>query len=375
MHIFSKAFKRIRSFIAHDEGAIVHLKQVEGTSLLVTVSEDMQTEPTLKVWALDKPDKKTGVPRCQSSITIHNNRKQFPITAFAATDDLSQLAVGFGNGAVTIIRGDLVHDRGTKQRTVFESVEPITGIQFREGSTTALYIATTARILILIISGRGQGQPARTLDNKGCAVGCMTIDRSTRDVVVARDDAVYYYGLHGRGAVYNCDGKKELVTMHKDYIALVAPSSTSSIAKSTLTVAPQDASRSHTLLILNTDFHFIAHTENIPHTISRFFVEWGQLFVLTLDGKLFRCKEKPLADRLEMLYPRNLYVLAIQIAQKAGVSLQQQNAIFRRYGDYLYEKKDYDTAMQQYLRAIDNTEPSQVIRKVRSTGLPSQDTY
>lgn len=65
-----------------------------------------------------------------------------------------------------------------------------------------------------------------------------------------------------------------------------------------------------------------------------------------------------------MLYQRNLYVLAINLAQKAGVDTAQQNVIFRKYGDYLYQKGDYDTAMQQYLRAIDNTEPSQVIRKV-----------
>jgi len=43
---------------------------------------------------------------------------------------------------------------------------------------------------------------------------------------------------------------------------------------------------------------------------------------------------------------------------------QQQNVIFRKYGDYLYQKGEYDGAMQQYLKAIDNTEPSQVIRKV-----------
>jgi hypothetical protein len=46
---------------------------------------------------------------------------------------------------------------------------------------------------------------------------------------------------------------------------------------------------------------------------------------------------------------------------------QQQNVIFRKYGDYLYQKADYDGAMQQYLKAIDNTEPSQVIRKVCSS--------
>ena len=54
------------------------------------------------------------------------------------------------------------------------------------------------------------------------------------------------------------------------------------------------------------------------------------------------------------------------MAQKTDIDPQQQNAIYRRYGDFLYQKGDYDTAMQQYLRAIDNTEPSQVIRKVGS---------
>lgn len=52
------------------------------------------------------------------------------------------------------------------------------------------------------------------------------------------------------------------------------------------------------------------------------------------------------------------------MAQKAGVDKATQNVILRRYGDHLYQKGDYDTAMQQYLKAIDNTEPSQVIRKV-----------
>ena len=45
---------------------------------------------------------------------------------------------------------------------------------------------------------------------------------------------------------------------------------------------------------------------------------------------------------------------------------QQQTVIFRKYGDFLYQKADFDGAMQQYLKAIDNTEPSQVIRKVQT---------
>jgi len=65
------------------------------------------------------------------------------------------------------------------------------------------------------------------------------------------------------------------------------------------------------------------------------------------------------------LYQRNLFVYAINVAQKAGMDGHQQNVIFRKYGDFLYQKGEYDSAMQQYLKAIDNTEPSQVIRKVK----------
>jgi Tfp pilus assembly protein PilF len=57
-------------------------------------------------------------------------------------------------------------------------------------------------------------------------------------------------------------------------------------------------------------------------------------------------------------------VPAINVALKAGMDAHGQNVIFRKYGDFLYQKADYDGAMQQYLKAIDNTEPSQVIRKV-----------
>jgi hypothetical protein len=71
-----------------------------------------------------------------------------------------------------------------------------------------------------------------------------------------------------------------------------------------------------------------------------------------------------LQQRLEILYQRNLFLPAINLAQKSGMDAENQNVIFRKYGDSLYQKGEYDSAMQQYLKAIDNTEPSQVIRKV-----------
>lgn len=82
---------------------------------------------------------------------------------------------------------------------------------------------------------------------------------------------------------------------------------------------------------------------------------------------MFRYHEKSVQQRLEMLYQRNLYMLAVDLAKRCGMDAQQQNVIFRKYGDYLYQKGNYDEAMAQYIKAIDSTEPSQVIRKFLDT--------
>lgn len=52
-----------------------------GTRLRADIfQEDLSHEPVLKVWALDKPVKKTGLPTCQSTLSIQNGRKQFPVS-------------------------------------------------------------------------------------------------------------------------------------------------------------------------------------------------------------------------------------------------------------------------------------------------------
>ena len=86
MHILSASFKVVRTFAAYepDAGAVRHLKQVDGTALLVTIAEDLSSEPVLRVWALDKIEKKTGAPRCLSSLSIQNGRRQFPVLRMAA---------------------------------------------------------------------------------------------------------------------------------------------------------------------------------------------------------------------------------------------------------------------------------------------------
>ncbi|KAK0866139.1 Vacuolar protein sorting-associated protein 11 [Friedmanniomyces endolithicus] len=366
VHLLDQTFKPARSWRAHD-ASVTHVKQVPDTSYLLTLSEDLSHEPELKVWSLDQTEKKSGQPKCLSSIIVQNGRKNFPVTGFTVTSDLAQLAVGFANGAVTVVRGDFVHDRGTKQRTVFESEEPITGLEFREANSTSLYIATTSHVRALAITGKAQGTPARTLDEHGCAVGCMTLDPHSNEIIVARDDAIYTYGPRGKAASYAYEGAKKLVSVSKDYVLIVSPPKSNFTTAAALRAfggtQAEDILNSSSFTVLNTDLKFIAHSEALSNQVNSILSIWGDIFLLTSDGKLYRYHEKTFQQKLEILYRLNLFVLAISLAQKYKINAVQQNVIFRRYGDYLYQKGDYDTAMQQYLRAIDNTEPSQIIRK------------
>ncbi|AEO62020.1 hypothetical protein MYCTH_2312908 [Thermothelomyces thermophilus ATCC 42464] len=387
VRIVGPSWKVVRSFRAYDAAAsgglggagdggaaggmsITHMRQVEGTSLLVTVAEGGgEHQPVLKVWALDKPVKKTGIPTCLSTVAINNGKKPFPVSAFAATEDLTQVAVGFANGAVTVIRGDLIHDLGTKQRIVHESDEPITGVELHvEGGLTTLFVATTSRILKLVISGRGHGQPPKTVEDTGCGVGCMAVDKKTGSIVVAREDAVYYYTLDGRGPPTAYETPKKLISVYQDYIALVSPPTpageTDAIRRRFWGAT---ADSIYTFTLIHPDLRIIAHTETVLSDVKHIFQLWGDLYMLTQDGKVFRYREKSLQQRLEMMYQRNLYTLAVELAQKSGMDGQQQNVIYRKYGDYLYHKGDYDNAMTQYIKAIDSTEPSQVIRKFLDT--------
>jgi hypothetical protein len=216
------------------------------------------------------------------------------ISAFAALDNLSQVAVGFANGSVTVVRGDLIHDRGAKQRTVHESEEPVTGVELREESNnlTTLYVATISRILKLVTSGKGAGQAARNVEESGCAVGCMTVDKRNGDIVVVRDDAIYYYGIDGRGPCYGYDGPKSLVAIYEDYVALVSPPTTAPTSNKPSAlrrfggVQAEELFNTSTFTLLDTDLKFIAHSESLVSQVKTLFVIWGDLFTLNQDGKV-----------------------------------------------------------------------------------------
>lgn len=89
----------------------------------------------------------------------------------------------------------------------------------------------------------------------------------------------------------------------------------------------------------------------------------AELFVI--DGQQLSClEEKPTSAKLDMLYSKSLYVLALNMARSQRLDESSVADIHRQYGDHLYTKADYDGAMAQFVKTIGWTQPSYVIRKV-----------
>jgi hypothetical protein len=108
-------------------------------------------------------------------------------------------------------------------------------------------------------------------------------------------------------------------------------------------------------------------------------VEWGTLFVITSNHLIYRLKERDTSSKLNILYRKKLYTVAISLAHSTfGGSGGGDDAIldiYRMYGDDLYEKGDFEGAITQYSRTIGHVEPSYVIRKVQSIVYPQYYLY
>jgi Tfp pilus assembly protein PilF len=71
-----------------------------------------------------------------------------------------------------------------------------------------------------------------------------------------------------------------------------------------------------------------------------------------------------MAEKLDMLYQRGQYQLALAIARTQHLDAERTADVHRAYGDHRYGRGEYDGAMQQYVQTIGHLQPSYVIRKV-----------
>jgi hypothetical protein len=191
-------------------------------------------------------------------------------------------------------------------------------------------------------------------DEAGCESGCSTLSNEG-DLVIATKSGVWFYKPEGKGQCFAFDGKKVMAQWFRTYLVLISIDyNRQNNIQQTVTIFD----------LKNKYIAFKYSSEKMQ--VNNIIQEWGSLFILASEGGtnyMYVLEEKDTQTKLEMLLQKNFYTIAINMVNSQQLDIAYVIEIFRKYGDHLYGKKEYDAAMNQYLRTIGRLEPSYVIRK------------
>ncbi|RHZ23665.1 hypothetical protein DYB37_005118 [Aphanomyces astaci] len=322
----------------------------------------------VKIWRTDQQDR-DGKPKLLQQIKIFAKFPEEAVTAFSVSDDLAQIAVGLLNGAIILFRSDAKR-RSDKPPLLLQPATqyPVTSLHFATKLNVPTLYAATKRGLTCYHcddTSKSGGMPRSVvLDERGVALHCGAVSEDG-DMAVGQSDAVYFYTPEDRSVCFGFDGDKKYLGFFKQY----------------LLVAHVDPRGRHQVNLYDLQNKFIAFNwtltntakgggggggrfgddaaEEIRHVVS----EFGAVFVQSSLGYVYRLLEVDTTSKLDILFRKHLYSIAISLAFSSNYDLTSIMDIFRAYGDHLYQKGDFDGSLRQYARTIGYVEPSYVIRQ------------
>lgn len=342
------------------------------SGFIVTIAERQGLPLALKLWSLDKllnPHynlKKFDYNSSYHTIcNVTNGSNNYPMTCFAYSSDYSVLTFGFSNGTVILVRGDLLHDRGSRQRVIYETKEPITSIHFRDELT--LYISTVSKVFTLSATGKNNGHLDRILDDKeGADIDCSSTyfenNNKGKALLIARDSCFQFYNLKGKSHSIPMNISKKRMYIHKNRYVLFLSLINSNLTESSVI-------SSNKLIVLDLKNNYIIYNQSISSTIFDIFECWSDIYVLLSDGSLLRLHEKPLKENVNILVNSELFQIAIKLTNESSGEFSQNEimSLKKQYGLYLYDKGDFAESIDQFIECIPLGKTSEVISKFKES--------
>ena len=350
MHLFDRRFTpKVISVFSNSPISLISKASKSGLVLCVSAKENL-----IKIYDVDKLDK-NDLPGLIKIVKLNASG----IASCIAVDEVQNLiAIGYTSGTLILIRGDLKRDYRQKQRVLLTSGSSISGMTFR---ASKLYVATTDEVMFFNVAVKDKETLVR-LDDIGCPAGLFVATEGLEEahIAIARQDAIYFYSSEGRGQCHAIEGDKSHIFWFRTYLVVVSKDQTNySLAKPVSTTE----NVKQILTIFDIQNKFIAYSAPIK-AIKALTSEWGLLYGLNdANDVLFQLVEKDIQSKLELLFKKNFYDIAIKIAKSHHYDNDGLKDIFRQYGDHLYNKGDNSGAIDNYIKTIGCLEPSYVIRK------------
>lgn len=318
-------------------------------------------------------------------VTIASKEQNLFVSCIQKSQDGNQIALGFGNGSVALIQGEVSKGKGSlKLLPVPELNGPITGLGFAPmgDKHECLYCVTSYSVFRYFTKGKEisnfsvlgrkdpnfddkdiNGEINSPSPNDGCGgdLGCSTVTHDG-NLVIATSSGFYYWNPEGKDKCFpsvGFEGKKVAIHAYKQYIVSIS----SSFVKNSM---------QQIVTIFDFESRYIAFkfgSESLQYGFV--FDEWNSIFLIANEKKqtpngqievksLIMLEEKDVKTKIDTLKLKNQYKGALKLAKDDP---QMTADIYKSYGDHLCSKRDFDTAVDQYIKTINYLEPSYVIRK------------
>ncbi|KAH8825000.1 hypothetical protein DL96DRAFT_1817608 [Flagelloscypha sp. PMI_526] len=403
LHVLNRDFEPYLSWIAHVNGRVTHMAERHG-KLVTLGEEDTVKQPLLKIWDLEKPDKVTASPTLLRSVKVQtkDTTRPFPVSTISLASDLQALAIGMTDGTVLLYKylsqslQSPSHSLTALQKPTAilhdaQPGEPITGLGFREPSSAVvsdedhdphnahlyLFIVTISQVMTYQVTGvksSSSNNRAVTVDELGSALRCSEMDMwRNKDMVVAREEAIYKMGVDGRGTCVAYEGKKTAIHTHANYLVIISPPLQATAASTSATVrnfvartfasGPSQDTDVTKITILDLENKLVAYTGAFNQGVREIVSQWDKLWVIGNDGSLSCLDELPTSQKLELLYEKGQYRIALSLARTQRLEESHVADIHKHYADSLYSTGKYDLSMTEFVLTIGHLQPSYVIRK------------
>eukprot|EP01062_Namystynia_karyoxenos_P035007 TRINITY_DN25649_c0_g1_i1.p1 TRINITY_DN25649_c0_g1~~TRINITY_DN25649_c0_g1_i1.p1 ORF type:complete len:1048 (+),score=476.22 TRINITY_DN25649_c0_g1_i1:93-3236(+) len=336
--------------------------------------------------------------------TMRQNAIVSPIRCIDVTEDQDFFACGLTDGAVVLAKGEfskpaskiqirrLVRPKkmggkepdadypvswlGFKKLQAGRDADPLRRTELSatpklQQDVQLLYVLYPDGAVLWVCPSKGGDPTPIAMNCEGCDIGCACMfedypQKGEWRLVVAKGDRLDFFGIDQDPAANahssNLGSIAKKIGTFRSYLWVVARMS--------------DGQDQLTIYDLGNKLRALSRTQDTPHCIVRNLVcavaEWGSIYILCQDDaenryvsqKLIQFEERDTQTKLELLYRKQLYSVAIALAQSAqDFERHAVMEIYKKYGDWYLQKPDYRQAVEQYIKTIGSLEPSYVIRK------------
>lgn len=421
----AQTYEQLAQWYAHgsegDHGCTTAIQVATNLGVVVSVGQEPSFRfPCLRVWTW--PVKKASL---LGHARIQHGPNTSPVTALEVHPSLSFITLGLHDGKVLILRDvadtltpgeqsssllrvKVVRDAANVEEDDSGLPDTVTGLAFAHGADVHkgrplfLLIATVSRTMRYTVLGAGTGGSLVVLDDTGCAPRCacpfvayqrpieMQADASpargadeaaryasthmSSKLVLGREEALYVIGPSGREASIALEGPKQEIHAIHGQVVVVSGGEGSQVT------------------IFDLDTKVVTYTA----AILRIQALWTSCndnsdSVTIFGDEVIELVERPLSVRLEQLLRKDHYIVAVQVAYASAARFPDVRLpavppgaivlprrpsesivspldalvgdIYRRYGDHLYNRRDFEGAITQFVKTVGIVLPSYVIRK------------